>query len=253
MSTVITLPELRASKVFVKENGNISFGTANDYIDPFLEHIQMGKANFKVEVSDAVINAESTGSRNIAYPRVHVQAEFHNGVPDELGIKSVMGMIYALDLQKPIIKVYTGINVSVCMNLTIFNAGESFQQEILSNNYQEVYQKAKVFADAKEKQIAEYTKIISDLKDTYLTEDGLNETMGRLLFYGQKSRLGTSAVVQASKEMLDNSSRYYIYREDKFNCNLWNVYNAVTDVLSNRGDFTDRTNKIVALSKIILN
>lgn len=249
----ITLPDLRTSKVFVKEGSNVRFGSASDYIDPFLEHIPMGKASYIVEGANRVVNAEVDGNENIAYPRVHLQAQFHNGVPDELGMKSVMGIVYALDIQKPVIKVYTGMNVSVCMNLTIFHYSEMFQQEILSANYREVYDKAKTYAGDKEKQILEYQTKVKKLKETNLDEESLNELIGRLLLNGSKSRLGTTPVVQAAKSLLDNSSPYYVWRNNEFACNLWNVYNSVTDVLTNKVDFTDRSNKIIALSKIMLN
>lgn len=251
MISTITLPELQASKVFVKEGANVKFGSPNEYLSPFMDILPADKVDYHVEIADPVTNAEESGQLNTAYPRVHLQAEFHNGVPK--GLKSVMGILYALDIQKPVIKVYTGFNVSVCMNLTIFNPSEVYQQEILSANYSEVFTKAKAYIDAKAKQIKEYNAMIKRLQETELTEESLNETIGRLLRGGQVTRLGSTAVVQAAKMMTVPHSSYFIYRDNKFSCSLWNVYNAVTDILTHNSEFVDRANKIAILSKILMN
>lgn len=251
MKAIITLPELQASKVFVKEGANVKFGSPNEYLSPFMDVLPADKVDYRVEVADPVTNAEESGERNTAYPRVHLQAEFHNGVPK--GFKSVMGILYALDVQKPVMKVYTGLNVSVCMNLTIFNSAEVYQQEILSANYKEVYNKAKAYVDIKAKQIKEYVALVKKLDETHLTEASLNETVGKLLRNGQVTRLGSTAVVQAVRMMSTSGSPYYVYYNNEFKCSLWNVYNAVTDVLTHGSEFVDRANKITILSKILMN
>lgn len=246
----LNVDEVLASKVYVKPNSSISFGTPKQYLEPFIEPIiKAGHTDFRAKVAEPVVNANESGEMNIAYPRVLVETDLGEMIP---GFRSVIGLLYALDLQKPVIKVYSGYNVQSCMNLTIFDADKLFQQELLANP-EKVYEKSTEFFISKEGELVEFKKTLSKLQTSFLTESELNQLIGKMIREGSKLRLGTTPIVQAAKMLDDNSSQYYVRLQGKFECNKFQVYNAVTQAITNSSDIVDRAQKTIQLSNLILN
>ena len=245
----LAVEDIMSSKVYVKPNSNISFGTPKEYLEPYMELFKQEVPQFRVKVSDPVINAEDTGARNIAYPRAMIEADLGEMIP---GFKSVVGMVYALDLQKPVIKIYSGYNVSSCINLTIFNADKMFQQEILGD-YKRVFTKAEEFIQNKEAELIDFKETLTKLQTTFLTEIQLNQLIGKMVRESSKLRLGTTPVLQATKLLDDNGSNYYVRPDGKFTCNKFNVYNAVTQSITNSNDIVDRATKTIQVANLVLN
>ena len=74
----VSLDQVLNSKVYVKEDSLISFGSPRQYIEPFVEKLQGITNNFRVSVSDRVANKEESGSINEAYGRVLIEAKLPN-------------------------------------------------------------------------------------------------------------------------------------------------------------------------------
>src|SRR5690606_27596196 len=109
----MNLTDVLNSKVFVKEDGAINFQAPHQYLDPFIEIVGDKAVEWRVKVANPVINAEESGEKNIAYPRVAIEADLgvssvQDGTPDYFA--GTIGLLYALDIQKPLMKVYTGLN-----------------------------------------------------------------------------------------------------------------------------------------------
>jgi len=244
----IQLEELLSSKIFVKENSAVSFKSPKSYLTPFLDIVGPHSTDIRVQVDSPVINAEESGIQNIAYPRANVEAT----IGDQMtGFYSVIGFIFALNTGTPIMKVYSGQSVKACLNLTIFNAEDIFEQNLLGNS-NEIYNRAQVFFQRKEKQIEEYQKVYKDLTQKMLTPEGLNNLMGKLLLKGTQTRLGTSPVVGAAKLLLDPKTTYYTHSGSDFSCSEWQVYNAVTQNITDKEDAVSKPNKTIELAKIIM-
>ena len=244
----IQVEELLNSKIFVKENSAVNFKSPKSYLTPFLDIVGPHATDIRAEIDSPVINAEESGKQNIAYPRVNVEAT----IGDQMtGFYSVMGFIFALNTSTPVMKVYSGQSVRACLNLTIFNAEDIFEQNLLGNS-NEIYNRAQVFFQKKNQQIEEYGKIYKDLTQKMLTPQGLNDLMGKLLLKGTQSRLGTSPVVGAAKLLLDAKTTYYTHPGDDFRCSEWNVYNAVTQNITDKEDAVSKPNKTIELAKIIM-
>jgi len=95
--------------------------------------------------------------------------------------------------------------------------------------------------------------LYNDLTTTNLSERTFHELMGKVLLKAQKSKLGTSPVVGAAKLLSTPGSAYYTQTDNQFACTKWNVFNAITQSLTNSKDFTEKPNKTIALARIILN
>lgn len=245
----LRVEEVLASKVYVKPGSAVSFGSPKKYLEPFVEYAEAKAMSFRVKVADPIINAEEEGAMNIAYPRVMIEANLGSLIE---GFDAIVGMVYALDLQKPIIKAYSGFNVQSCVNLTIFNNDRLVQQELLAD-FNKVYNAVENFVNEKEDEVQTFNSNLIKLRESNLSENTFNELIGKLLREGSRSRLGTNPILQAVKLLDDNASQYYVRQENKFNCSKFNVYNAVTQTLTNSNDITDRANKTIQLANIILN
>ncbi len=245
----IKVSELLSSKIYVKENSAVNFKSPEFYIRPFLDMMGEHAKNTTVQVYRAIINAEADGTKNIAYPRINIECRIGTEI---IGFHSVIGLIYALDTQIPIAKVYTGQSVSTCLNLCIFGAEDIYETNML-NSIQEIYNRVEKFKSDKLEQVERYTKIYKDMTETHLTPAGMKEILGNLLIKGSQSKLGTSPVVAAAQSLIDPKSMYYVNEGADFKCNQWNIYNAVTQSLTDSTDPVYRPNKTLELTNIIRN
>lgn len=242
----LSIEDVMSSKIYVKEGSAVGFRSPREYLGDFVKE---GDGTWRVKVADPVVNEEITGARNIAYPRVMVEAQLGELIPH---FEAVVGMVYALDLQKPVIKCYSGFNVRSCINLSIFNTDNMFQQELLGD-YEKVISMARKYFLEKEKDVIDFKTRFTKLQESFLTEPQLNELLGRMLRESSRTRLGTTPILGAAKLLDDNTSTYYVRPDGKFTCNKFNVYNAVTQILTNSNDIIDKPNKTIALTKLLLN
>jgi hypothetical protein len=247
----MTLDSVMNSKIYVKPNAAVNFREPAAYIEPFIDVIDKSGLNavsYDVAVADPVINQNPDNTSNISYPRVRVEAKFNFDKMIE-GLSPVIGFVYSLDVQKPIIRAYVGQNVMACLNLTIFNA-ECVETVNLLDDYNVIYNKVNGF-------VQRYSDIYNDFEKNYfelqteISQPETRYTVGKLLEMSMKGKLGTSAIVGAVRAMNDNKSKYYTWENGNFSNTKWNIYNAVTDNL--KTEFIERPLKTLALSNIILN
>lgn len=242
----MNIVDLVNSKTYVKENGAITFPSPKELIHPFIDNVKE-EVEYVVKTADEVVNKEQESEElNIAYPKVLVQANFTT--PTIPGFKSVVGMIYHLNVQKPVVKVYTGQEVSACLNLCVFNAEHVFQQDLLGN-YRDVYAKAQSYIMNKQQEIEDYTRIYNDLVETDLEYDELQELLGDILLRATKNNM-VSSVTKAAKLLTDSNSMYYINQGKDYKCNKWNVFNSITAALSNC-DVAERPVKTLNVAKML--
>lgn len=243
----LTLTEVLDSKTYVKSNGGIDFKSPRFYLEPFLEVMEKNNIEYRIKTNNAVINQNNEdSSENIAYGRVLVESRIGDNIP---GFSSVIGVIYALDLQKPVIKIYSGENATACTNLTIFRADRVFTQNLFED-FSDTYRKAKTFLESKSEEIDHFRRTYKQLTDTILPTDELNRVLGFLLRSSAESKLGTTPVVQAASRLDDPQSIYFAQKEGT---SLFNVYNAITQSITNSKEFLDKPNKTVELTEMVLN
>lgn len=240
--------EILNSKIYYKENAMVNFKAPDEYISPFLKI--WGNLELRVRGKKAVINENKDGSQNIAYSRINIEAVSSKLVINNEGkiINSeyVYGMIYALDIDNPVIKIYRGTNVVSCLNLMVLNSHcvHSFD---LINNFNVAVEYMQSYVDS----FYADKVVIEKLIDTKIDRTGYNELMGRLLHNSIKNSLGTSVVVHIAKEAMNKKSVYYeALNKDKVS--LFDIYDTGTYYLSNIGDFKENPNKSLILSNELL-
>lgn len=239
----MNITELLQTKAFVKSG--VAFNTPDRYINPFIELLQPLSPTFEVKTSGVVENANEDETHNTAYSRALVTAK--------IGLDNVFkfqaGIVYGLDVQKPIIKTFCGLEVSACTNLCIFNASH-VSQAFLTDDFRKIYTELAQNIERYESIAEEYKGIAQGLKERILTIPQIQATMGRLLEHAVKDKfLGTSVVLSAANAIYDAKSAYAI-KEGK--TTAWNLYNATTAYVTEKTDILDKTGKTLSLSKFFL-
>lgn len=245
----ITLNQVLNSKVYVKENSQISFGSPRQYIEPFLEKLKDTGATYSVSVSDRVANKEESGTINEAYGRVLIQAK----LPTDFCAydhDSVVGLVYALDTQKPSVKIYSGENAWACTNLSIFGARYIHTVELLQG-VSSIYDKALEYVEGVTEQLRKFKEVYERMNEKTYQNSEIDEVTGYLLREGIRNKqLGTSPILSAVRDLDDPKSKYGI-RDGK--TSQWNIYNALTQYITDKVDIADKASKTVMISKLFLN
>lgn len=241
----ITKMQLDDSKLYVK-NG-MSFMHPKVMVDPFLDIMKYSDSDeLTITTQNEVVNENEDKSENIAYPRFGVQIS-RKVVDEDLGIDydNVSGMIVALDVNKPIVKVYTGFNAKACLNLCIFNASDTYSQDVLQD-FANMWEVANKYYNREQEKLNELTKAHEQLHNVHLRTPEVNELLGRLLRQG-RTVIGTNPIVNASRLLDDNKSMYH-YKDET---TLYNVYQSITQGITDSKEIIAKPDKTVAVAKLL--
>lgn len=247
MNQMLTIDEVLKSKVYVSEKRGVNFHSPRQYIEPFLEKFKnINGVQYETKVSGSVINKEEDDTINAAYSRIGVKVT----LPENYRINehnSVIGMVYALDTIKPIMKVYSGEDADACLNLCIFGAQYFHSVEILARTAN-IYERAGMYIEGVEKQLADFQKIYEQLNDRQYRGKEIDEIMGRLLRSCYNNKLiGTNPVLAALKD-LENPKSVYAIKEN--NTSAWNIYSAMTQYITDKVDIAEKPTKTVMVSNL---
>lgn len=255
----ITLPELLKGKATViKDN---EYFKTEAYVTPFLERMSKFTDDFRIQVKmpDQITKTKDGGidMEDITYNRVWIQAV----LPDEYAWDNhdeVIGFLYGLDVRKPICKMYRGGLNRACTNLCVFDPSFINIQELEPEkaiNYKPVKNLMEQTSDLKL-----WLKTLHDTeweRTVPTIESNLGKWMRNAisqscdLGYG-KVKLGTKEVIDAYKSLfVDTKSKYYV-KEDE-DVNMFKVYNAFTELISNDGgkDIINKAEKTLLLRTIL--
>ena len=252
----ITIDELLKGKATRIKNKE--YFPTRAYVEPFLDRVSKtltDKFIVKVETPEQITTNE--GTEDITYNRVWIQGI----LPDEFNIENhqeVIGMVMGLDVRKPIAKFYRGGINMACCNLCVFNPSFLECQEIYPEaalNYKSV--------DTLINRASELRQWLNTLHTTTFerSEQNINESLGMWVRrcldisfnngFG-KVKLAVSSAIDAYKLLfVDSESDYYVHPGD--NTDLFNIYNAFTDIISNDKDkdIMNKAEKCLLLKDII--
>lgn len=242
---LLTLNEVLESKIYVSTTSRIQFSSPKIYIDPFLNAVKSD--DITVKVQDPVINKNEDGTENISYPRVGIECKVGNEI---VGYDSVIGLIFALNIQNPVIKIYTGQNAHACTNLTIFNASAVAQRSLM-NDFMDIYSVAQKYFTEKQREIEQFTETRERLLNQFYNEEELKNELGRLLLLTTRknSKLSYGIIAGASKLIQDQNSQYYV--QPGTNISKMKLYDAITQNITNSPDILHKPNKTLAVSHLL--
>ena len=231
------------------------------YVNPFLERMSKLTSDFKVKVElpDQVtlIKEGDVNLEDITYNRVWIQAV----LPEQYNVdnhQDVVGMVYGLDTRKPIVKFYRGGLNMACTNLCVFNPDYLDVQELQPESAIDYRPLDSLINKANEiKVFLEKLHGITFPRDNQYINEQLGMWVRNCLNIPYHNginnvKLATSTAIDAYKLLFEkDSSEYYVPVTS--NTDMFNVYNAFTELISNDKDkdIMNKCEKTLLLKNIL--
>ena len=230
------------------------------YVEPFIERLSKYTNNF---VCKAVLPNQITmtkdGDINLedqTWNRVWIQAI----LPDNYPIpnhNNVIGMVYGLDVRKPVFKVYRGGLNQACTNLCVFSHDMLTCQEIEAETPVDFRCVDRIIEDTDNS-----AQIIKRLMNTEFNTDErlVNENLGRWIrrciemSYNSgfgTVKVATSTPIDAIKMLFyKEDSDYFVGNRE---ANMYDVYGAMTQCITNglAKDIMNQTEKTLLIKSIL--
>lgn len=238
---------------------NKQYLSTEQYITPFLERMSKFTSDFRIQVKrpDTLSLNKENLDLNDCYTRVLIQAV----LPEELAIenhKEVIGLVYGLDVRKPVAKIYRGALNMACTNLCVFDP--SFLNVQFINPEKGIsYRPVELLME----QADDMKTMLDNLKNTEWegNPQNIESNLGRWIRNAMNCeyntdygtiKVGTDVVIKAYSSMfIDNESPYFIGEGN--NVDMFTVYNAFTELISNdKGkDLMNKVEKVLLLRNIL--
>lgn len=218
---------------------NKDYFPTKGYVEPFLERMSKITNDFRVQVKLPDQSTVTDGELDLTYNRVLVQAV----LPDnEDNHSSVIGMVYGLDVRKPIVKIYKGLLNHACTNLCVFDP-EFLNVQFIEPEKAINFKPVEYLLEREDSTRA----MLNNLRDMIWegTPGNIESNLGRWIRraiaidydngYG-KIKIGTDTVIKAYKSLFAEQDSPYYIGEGK-PVDGFTTYNAFTQV------FTDSIGK----------
>ena len=237
----LTLNELlegRATRIKGKE-----YFPTRAYVEPFLERVQKLTSEFRVQVQlPKQITYTASGDINtedITYNRVLIEAI----LPDEYKFnddphRAVLGMVYGIDVRKPVVKFFKGQERMSCTNLCVFSP-ELLSCQDLEPEASIDYNPLKYIIEQTDNTAVWMKKLIESEFNT--AAQNVNESLGRWIRncinysynnHYQPVKIACSTPIDAYKSLFEKEDSDYYSGIDSGNISMYQVYNAFTQVLT---------------------
>lgn len=236
----LTLNELLAGKATRIKNKE--YFPTKAYVEPFLERVQKLTSEFRVQVQlPTQITYTEDGSINtedITYNRVLIEAI----LPDEYKFnddshKAVLGMVYGIDVRKPVVKFFKGQERMSCTNLCVFSPQLLACQDLESETPIDFKPLERIV-----KQTDDTAVWLKKLIETEFdcSEHNVNESLGKWIRncidysfnnHYQPVKIACSTPIDAYKSLFVKEDSEY-YSGFGGNISMYQVYNAFTQELT---------------------
>ena len=236
----LTLNELLAGKATRIKNRE--YFPTKAYVEPFLERVQKLTSEFRVQVQlPTQITYTEDGSINtedITYNRVLIEAI----LPDEYKFdndphRAVLGMVYGIDVRKPVAKFFKGQERRSCTNLCVFNPQLLSCQDLEPENQIDFKPLDRIIEQTDD--TATWLKKLIET-DFDCSEQNVNESLGKWIRncidysfnnHYQPVKIACSTPIDAYKSLFVKEDNEY-YTGFGGNISMYQVYNAFTQELT---------------------
>lgn len=248
----VSVQELLEGKSTIIKNKE--FFPTKTYVEPFLENMSKYTSDFSVRVDTPSQMSTTGGETDIVYNRVWIQAI----MPEDRMVDNhaeVYGLVYGIDVKKPVVKLYRGGLNMACTNLTIFSPEWLNVQELQPDepiNYNPL------------KQLLEKDDhmriILNRLKNEHLVREDHKIHLGEwvnfsIVQYDErgfgKIQMASSTPITAYKQLfLDSDHKYYV--PEGINPTKFDVYSAFTDIITHdKRDILNTADKTILLGRML--
>lgn len=213
------------------------------YVEPFLERVHRLTNELRVQVQlPNQITYTANGDINtedITYNRVLIEAV----LPDEYKFnddshKAVIGMVYGIDVRKPVVKFFKGQERMSCTNLCVFSPQLLACQDLEAETAID-YKPLERIIEQTDDTASWLRKLIET--DFNCATQNVNESLGKWIrncinysfdnHYG-KAKLAVSTPIDAYKLLFEKDDNEYYAGIDSGNISMYQVYNAFTQILT---------------------
>jgi hypothetical protein len=248
---VITINELLSGKsTLIKGKQYLS---TKDYVDPFIQDMSKYTNDFRVKIK---LPDQMTGDikdTDITYNRVLIEAV----LPSDHSIEShdeVIGLLYGLDIRKPIYKTYRGYLNQACTNLSVFdptwlNVAELKPLEGIKFDTKAMLEAPNTFEND-----------IKKLKKDTIERDKMTDLLGKWVDLSlrhnydnglQNVKISPNVAIEAYKSVLLDSNSQYFIPETKA-ITMFNLHEALTQIVTDDDkDILNRFEKTMLINKFI--
>jgi hypothetical protein len=261
----ISLDDLMLGESF--KRGNATFPSAAEIVQPYLQNTEQYVQEYRIKAwtsSETAIETQTqsdidTVREHPIYTRVHIDGILH----DEYQIsndgdvhKQVISMLYAIDIQSPIAKVYTGYERSACLNTSIFNPRHITSKRFADMDFDSIFDMIPRFAEDSISLKAEYETAIYELHNTMFAGENLFNAIGRIGIRTVKQPGLMTAYTNMLKFLQSNQdvngikNIYFKKDWDTNGYSAYDLYQAMTGTLSNKG--MKEPDKIFSAYKLVL-
>ena len=257
----LTLNELLAGKATRIKNKE--YFPTSAYVEPFIDRVSKLTSNFRIQVQlPSQITFTENGEINtedITYNRVLVEAI----LPDEYKFnndahKSVIGMVYGIDVRKPVVKFFKNMERQSCTNMCVFNPELLACQDLEPETAIDFKPLTRIIEQTDD--TAAWLKKISETEFD-CSDLNINESLGRWIrhciefsydnTYG-KTKVACSTPIDAYKLLFEKEDSEYYYNK-RPSLIMYDVYNAFTQILTDnrKKDFFNVFEKTLLIKDIL--
>lgn len=249
--SLITITELLEGRsTLIKGKQYLS---TKEYVDPFIQEMSKYTNDFRVKIK---LPDQMTGSiedTDITYNRVLIEAV----LPSDNTIDKhdeVIGLLYGLDIRKPVYKTYRGYLNQACTNLSVFNASWLNVQEL------KPLEGIKFDIKAMLEMPNSFANDLKQMKKAVIDRADMLPLLGRMVdmslrdnyFNGiQNVKISPNVAIEAYKSLLiDTDSKYFI--PDAKEITKFDVHEALTQIVTDdTKDILNRFEKTMLINKFI--
>lgn len=212
------------------------------YVEPFLERVNRLTNNLRINaVTPSQITYTGDGNlstEDITYNRVTIEAI----LPDSLKVngdehKEVIGMVYGLDVRKPVVKFFHARERSVCTNMCVFSPSLLACQDLEPETAIDFKPLDRIIEQTDD--TVAWLKRLVEMK--FACDDyNINESLGKWIrncinysydnHYG-KVKVACSNPIDAYKLLFEKEDSEYFFG-NSLSISMYQVYNAFTQILS---------------------
>ena len=237
----LTLTELLKGKATRIKNREY-FPTAA-YVEPFLERAQKLTSDFRVQIQlPSQITYTESGDINtedITYNRVLIEAI----LPDEYKFnddphRAVLGMVYGIDVRKPVVKFFKGQERMSCTNLCVFSPQLLACQDLEPETAVDYKPFERIIQQTDD--TATWLKNLIESEFDCSTQN-VNESLGKWIRncinysynnHYQPVKIACSTPIDAYKSLFEKEDSEYYAGLDSGNISMYQIYNAFTQILT---------------------
>lgn len=247
----ISLEELlKGKKTRIKGN---EFLTPEVYVKPFIERMNGFTDDFVIKVVEPQqITLNRDGTEDIVYNKVSIEAT----IPDGMDYSETIGMVYALDTRKPLVKFFRCLKSNEFNNFIIETDNNIITQTLEPEspiNFRSL--DALLQKDFKTDEFLDHIKTL----DFDASNDQVNYKLGQWIrfainFYLNsefgKIKIGTPDIITGYKDLFEDSKSDFFISLGSHSQYL-KIYNALSRVIYEGKDIVNAIDKTYLLKNIL--